>query len=140
ERLLKRFTPESWTKLIIILPCSAKKPYSESKSHKKFHSIIRKFRDFPDFQEIILTSPLGAIPRQLENIYPVNSYDISVTGDWDNEEITIASNMLIKLLEKYDKDIPILTLMLSLIKGRYRSNNSGYSKILIDKPKSKFRY
>jgi archaeosine synthase len=108
ERLLKSFTPESWTKLIIILPCSAKKPYSESKSHKKFHSIIRKFRDFPDFQEIILTSPLGAIPRQLENIYPVNSYDISVTGDWDNEEITIASDMLITLLEKYDKNIPII--------------------------------
>ncbi|GAF80566.1 unnamed protein product, partial [marine sediment metagenome] len=75
ERLIKRFTPELWTKLIIILPCSAKKPYSESRSHQKFHSVTRNYRDFPDFQEIILTSPLGAIPRQLENIYPVSSYD-----------------------------------------------------------------
>lgn len=108
ERVIKNFTPEPSTRLILLLPCSARKPYSESKSHRKFHSIIRKFPEFPDFQEIILTSPLGAIPRQLENIYPVNSYDISVTGDWDNEEINITADMLIKLLKKFDKNIPII--------------------------------
>jgi archaeosine synthase len=108
DRVIKNFTPELWTKLIILLPCSAKKPYSESKSHRKFQSVIRKFPDFPDFQEIIITSPLGAIPRQLENIYPVNSYDISVTGEWNKEEIEIASNMLISLLKKYDERIPVL--------------------------------
>ncbi|MHA1526945.1 MAG: DUF5591 domain-containing protein, partial [Promethearchaeota archaeon] len=93
---------------IILLPCSAKKPYSESKSHRQFFKAIRKFPDFPSFQEIILTSPLGAIPRQFENVYPVNSYDISVTGEWDNEEITITANMLTSILEKYDKNIPII--------------------------------
>jgi len=128
ERLIKRFTPESWTKLIIILPCSAKKPYSESRSHKKFYEVIRKYRDFPDFQEIILTSPLGAIPRQLEDIYPVNSYDISVTGEWDSEEIAIASNMLISLLEKFDESIPILC----------HVKDSGYFKI-IENARSKIK-
>ncbi len=108
ERLIKYFLPEPWTKLIIIFPCSARKPYSASKSHKKFHSVLRKFPDFPDFQEIILTSPLGAIPRQLENVYPVNSYDISVTGFWDNEEIDLASQMLVELLKKYNTKIPII--------------------------------
>jgi archaeosine synthase len=131
ERLIKNFIPEAWTKLIILIPCSAKKPYSESKSHRKFQSIIRKFPDFPDFQEIILTSPLGAIPRQLENIYPVNSYDISVTGEWDKEEIDIASNMLISLLKKYDENIPVLCHL----------KDSGYHKIVEEaqqKLKSKF--
>jgi archaeosine synthase len=108
ERAIKYFTPEPTTKLIILLPCSAKKPYSESKSHRQFFKAIRKFPDFPSFQEIILTSPLGAIPRQFENLYPVNSYDISVTGEWDNEEKTITANMLTSLLEKYDKNIPII--------------------------------
>ncbi len=108
KRIIKNFQPEPWTSLIIILPCSAKKPYSESKSHRKFHGVIRKFSKFPAFQEIILTSPLGAIPRQLENVYPVNSYDISVTGEWDFEETLIAARMLDDLLEKYDKDIPII--------------------------------
>ncbi len=108
ERTINNFEPEPWTTLIILLPCSAKKPYSESKSHKKFYNIIRKFPEFPTFQEFILTSPLGCIPRQLENVYPVNSYDISVTGEWDNEEINITTEMLIKLIEKYDPNIPII--------------------------------
>ena len=108
ERVINSFEPESWTTLIILLPCSAKKPYSLSKSHKRFHGSLRKFRGFPEFQELILTSPLGAIPRQLENIYPVNSYDISVTGDWDETEISITSKMLLKILEKFNENIPII--------------------------------
>jgi archaeosine synthase len=108
ERAIENFEPEAWTTLIILLPCSAKKPYSSSKSHKIFYRAIRKFPEFPNFQEIIITSPLGAIPRQLENVYPVNSYDISVTGNWDNEELLITSEMLINLLKKYNDSIPII--------------------------------
>jgi len=119
ERVVKYFSPEPSTTLILILPCSSKKPYSESKSHRQFYKVIRKFPEFPNFQEIILTSPLGAIPRQLENIYPVNSYDISVTGDWDNEEINIASEMLIHIINKYDNNIPIICHL-----------EGGYSKII----------
>lgn len=106
--LIKNYNPEYWTRLILLLPCSAKKPYSQSHSHQKFYKAIRAFHEFPAFQEIILTSPLGAIPRQLENIYPANCYDISVTGYWDSEEIQIASDMLGDLLKKYDSDIPII--------------------------------
>lgn len=108
KRTIENFEPEGWTNLIILLPCSAKKPYSSSKSHKKFYKSIRKFPEFPNFQEFIITSPLGAIPRQLEDIYPVNSYDISVTGNWDEEEKKITSEMLLNLLNKYDKSIPII--------------------------------
>jgi archaeosine synthase len=108
KQTVSTFIPEYWTSLIILLPCSAKKPYSQSHSHQRFYRAIRKFPEFPTFQEIILTSPLGAIPRQLENIYPVSFYDISVTGDWYKEEIEIVSTMLKKLLEKYNKKIPII--------------------------------
>ncbi|MHA1498957.1 MAG: DUF5591 domain-containing protein [Promethearchaeota archaeon] len=108
EEIIKKFEPEPWTKLIILLPCSAKKPYSESKSHKKFLDVMHKFKEFPDFQEFIITSPLGIIPRQLENIYPVNSYDISVTGEWDSEEMLIAQEMLAKIIKMYDPKIPII--------------------------------
>jgi len=108
QRTISNFEPEPWTKIIILLPCSAKKPYSLSKSHKLFQRVLRKFQEFADFQEIILTSPLGAIPRQLENIYPVNSYDISVTGEWDETEKEITSEMLHQTIIKYNKNIPII--------------------------------
>jgi archaeosine synthase len=108
ERTIKNFEPEPWTTMIVLLPCSAKKPYSLSKSHKLFHNVLRKFGEFSSFQEIILTSPLGAIPRQLENIYPVSSYDISVTGEWDDTEKKITSEMLRQILSKYNEKIPII--------------------------------
>ncbi|MHA1335395.1 MAG: DUF5591 domain-containing protein, partial [Promethearchaeota archaeon] len=108
ERVLETFSPEPKTSLIILFPCSAKKPYSQSKSHKKFLKILRKFPEFPSFQEIILTSPLGAIPRQLEDVYPVVYYNIPVTGDWSSEEIEITSKMLNRLIQKFEKNIPII--------------------------------
>ncbi|MHA2182617.1 MAG: DUF5591 domain-containing protein, partial [Promethearchaeota archaeon] len=37
-----------------------------------------------------------------------NSYDISVTGNWDEEEKKITSEMLLSLLIKYNKLIPII--------------------------------
>ena len=120
QRLLQTFTPEPWTRLILIYPCSSKKPYSKSKSHRAFQKIMRRFPDFPNFQEVILTSPLGAIPRQYEDIYPVNSYDISVTGIWDSEEITITANMLKELLQNYNENIPVIC----HLKGK------GYHKVI----------
>jgi len=110
QRVVNNFTPEEFTNLIVLFPCSAKKPYSSSKSHKKLLRILRDTArsKFPNIQEFILTSPLGIIPRQLENIYPANSYDISVTGLWNEEEIRITSDMLISFLSKYPNAIPII--------------------------------
>ena len=133
KRAVQTFIPENWTTLIILLPCSAKKPYSQSRSHRKFHSVIKSNANLSQVQEFILTSPLGVIPRQLENIYPINSYDISVTGDWDATEIKITKNMLIKFLEKYDPKIPVIC---HLPEGGYRKIVDS----LIDKINHKFYY
>ena len=116
KRVIETFTPENRTKLIVLLPCSSKKPYSLSKSHRKFHSVMKK-TNYSQIQEFILTSPLGVIPRQIETIYPANSYDIPVTGDWDETEIMITKNMLLEFLKKYDTQIPIIC---HLPKGSYR--------------------
>jgi len=57
--------------------------------------------------ELIITSPLGLVPRELELIYPASSYDIPVTGTWDEDEkIMIRSSLKSYLKEnKYDKII-----------------------------------
>lgn len=61
---------------VVLLPCSMKKPYSNSKSHQKFRKVTRSF------QELIITSPFGICPRELENTFPIQSYDVAVTGSW----------------------------------------------------------
>ena len=119
KRVIERFHPEPYSNIIVLFPCSAKKPYSKSKSHRKFLHTLGKFKNQYAFQEFILTSPLGVIPRQYENLYPACFYDISVTGDWDHEEIEIGGKMLASLLEKYDPKIPIIAHV-----------SGGYKKII----------
>jgi archaeosine synthase len=98
-----RYTPPTNKSIVVLLPCSAKKPYSDSKSHRRFASAIQSamFGMESSVAEVILTSPLGLVPRELERIYPAGQYDIPVTGDWDAEEIEIGASALATHLRKF---------------------------------------
>lgn len=78
--------------ILLILPCSSKKPYSSSKSHKIIIESIKKYRSY--INELIMTSPLGIVPRELELIYPASHYDSTVTGFWSSDEINYTNLML----------------------------------------------
>ncbi|MFZ2535138.1 archaeosine synthase subunit alpha [Methanothrix sp.] len=83
ERVLERYqAPKS--DVLLLLPCSARKPYSTSRSHRLFAEAIGSARRY--LHELILTSPLALVPRELEEAYPAASYDVPVTGHWDREE------------------------------------------------------
>jgi archaeosine synthase len=98
-----RYTAPENKPIVLLLPCSARKPYSDSKSHRRFSSVIESALGGMESRvaEVILTSPLGLVPRELERIYPAGQYDIPVTGDWDSEEIEIGSNALVTHLRKF---------------------------------------
>jgi len=54
-------------------------------------------------QEMIVTSPLGAVPRELELFYPAAQYDIPVTGNWDREEQAMVQDMVLSMANQgYD--------------------------------------
>jgi archaeosine synthase len=88
KRVIHRYRPPV-ARVAVLLPCSARKPYSLSQSHRRFSSAIRKRA-----HELIITSPLGLVPRELEGIYPAAHYDVPVTGYWDREELTWVSSVL----------------------------------------------
>ena len=73
---------------VVLLPCSMKKPYSNSKSHQKFRKLTRSY------QELIVTSPFGICPRELENTFPIQSYDVSTTGSWSADEIEESGRLI----------------------------------------------
>jgi len=94
RRVLERYrAPES--DVLLLLPCSAKKPYSTSRSHRLFAMALGQSRR--RLHELILTSPLALVPRELEEVYPAASYDVPVTGRWDLEE----RDWLTKCLDAY---------------------------------------
>jgi archaeosine synthase len=88
ERVITRYLPPK-TDVAVLLPCSAKKPYSLSQSHRKFGRAIAGRA-----HELIVTSPLGLVPRELECVYPAGHYDVPVTGYWDAEECAVIADIL----------------------------------------------
>jgi archaeosine synthase alpha-subunit len=80
SRVIGRYIPPA-ADTAVLLPCSAKKPYSTSQSHRKFAEAIQGRA-----HELIVTSPVGLVPRELELVYPASHYDVPVTGYWDREE------------------------------------------------------
>lgn len=97
---------EPFSDTIVVLPCSMKKPYSQSKSHTLFKKYTK------GLQEVIVTSPFGICPREMEKTYPIQSYDASTTGDWSDEEIKATS----KCLKEYVKDYNVI----AHVSGGYR--------------------
>jgi archaeosine synthase len=82
--------PEHQSKVLVLLPCSATKPYRLSSSHKRFSRSITSNA----VHEVIVTAPLGLVPRELEDIWPAGNYDIPVTGDWDSDELIVIRKMI----------------------------------------------
>jgi archaeosine synthase len=116
KRILERYTPPEGIGLSVLLPCSARKPYSRSKSHQTFRYHIRRgaTKYYPFVHEVVLTSPLGIVPRELEDVYPAAHYDVPVTGFWSNEE----KEIVIRLLKDYMKKTS--TPIIAYVEGAYK--------------------
>jgi archaeosine synthase alpha-subunit len=95
ERVLERYRPAR-TDTVVLLPCSARKPYSLSRSHALFAGAVRSRA-----HELIVTSPLGIVPRELELCYPAAHYDVPVTGYWDAEEVAVIAATLAAYLGRH---------------------------------------
>ncbi|MCD6373728.1 MAG: DUF5591 domain-containing protein, partial [Thermococcus sp.] len=107
SRVIERFVPPKNTELVLLFPCSARKPYSFSRSHTLYRRAVKEAlgSGINKVHELILTSPFGVVPREWEWLA---KYDIVVTGHWGEEEIKPAAELLAKTLEKYPKDVPII--------------------------------
>jgi len=110
RRVMERYVPPAHKKVLLLIPCSAKKPYSTSRSHRLFSQTIQAVRNNSLVHEVIVTSPLGIVPRELELIYPAAQYDIPVTGHWDRDEAAMVQEMVQKIHSfGYDKVISHLS-------------------------------
>ncbi|HEV2317314.1 MAG TPA: DUF5591 domain-containing protein [Thermoplasmata archaeon] len=88
RRLLERYAPPRSKNVLLLLPCSRTKPYRNSPSHRRFLGAVRELPESRRLHFVSVTSPLGVVPRELEDLFPARHYDIPVTGDWDESERT----------------------------------------------------
>lgn len=87
-----------YKKIALLIPCSARKPYSTSKSHKQILDALSGLRH--TVHEVIVTSPVGLVPRELEGTYPPNAYNIPVIGEWYEDEKKMINSMLVSYFSR----------------------------------------
>jgi archaeosine synthase alpha-subunit len=86
ERLLERYRPPPSKRLLLLVPCSRTKPYRRSPSHRRFARALEGLAGVARVHVVSVSSPIGVVPRELEDVPPARNYDIPVTGDWSAEE------------------------------------------------------
>jgi archaeosine synthase len=104
RRVRDAYEPPRSAKVLVLLPCSQKKPYKISRSHRAFARVLDESGIRPLLHEAMVTSPLGLVPRDLEEAYPANQYDIPVTGHWLRDEEAIVKEQVSALLSKKEYD------------------------------------
>jgi archaeosine synthase len=72
------YKPPEGKSIVLFLPCSFKKPYSESETHRAIISVLRRLSARTKVHEVMLSNA-GVIPREFEDYYPFNAYD------WDEK-------------------------------------------------------
>ncbi len=97
DRVTTRYRNRFSDQPLVVVPCSATKPYSDSQSHRQFHDAI-KWRG----HTVSMTSPIGVVPQELETTYPAQHYDSVVTGDWSEDEIGFVVEVLRRYLDRTD--------------------------------------
>ncbi|WP_418286144.1 archaeosine synthase subunit alpha [Halorubrum sp. DTA46] len=97
DRVTSRYENRFTDQPLVLVPCSATKPYSDSQSHRQFHDAIQ-WRG----HTVSMTSPIGVVPQELETTYPAQHYDAVVTGDWSEDEIGFVSEVLRRYLKRND--------------------------------------
>ncbi|MEM4728642.1 MAG: DUF5591 domain-containing protein [Thermoplasmata archaeon] len=100
KRVLERYRRPPSSPILLLLPCSARKPYSSSLSHRAFRAVVMGCGNPGAVHSVVLTSPLGVVPMELECFYPANCYDVPVTGDWEEQEIRVVTKQLGCFLER----------------------------------------
>jgi archaeosine synthase len=97
DRVTSRYRPRFDDRPLVLEPCSARKPSSESRSHRQFRDAIG-YRG----HRVSMTSPIGVVPQELELTYPAQHYDSVVTGEWSADEVAFVAAVLERYLERAD--------------------------------------
>ncbi|MGI0054876.1 MAG: DUF5591 domain-containing protein [Thermoplasmata archaeon] len=99
RRLIERYRPPNAKEVLLLVPCSRTKPYRRSRSHRRFASAGEGLNALERVHVVSVSSPIGVVPRELEDVYPARHYDIPVTGDWSEAERDAVRHGLRHLLE-----------------------------------------
>lgn len=93
----------------ILLPCTSKKPYYLSPTHKIAYATLRGYEDKVQFYSV--SEPMLLVPREYEDCYPFNNYDYppaKMTEEEREEFVELLGKALLRVSKMHDVIIAVL--------------------------------
>ncbi len=126
KKILNNYKPRKKYKLLLILPCSYGKPYSQSYIHYFLLKTIKETGYYDHIHQLIVTNA-GVVPRELDEYYPYVAYDWNPryeTPEIKEEYVKVLSRRLRGYLEKYRR-------YYENIASYLRWNSDSYKAVMI---------
>jgi len=115
-------------KVILLLSCTPKKPYSESTTHKIVFRYLQEHGvDINQIEKVTLSGMYGPVPQDFEKESPILEYDFILSSRTPKTHITCVSTRLKEFLETHGKDKWVVAYIGS---GAYRKIVQGVQKEL----------
>ena len=99
-RLIERYRPPPSKSILLLVPCAKTKPYRNSPSHRRLWAALEGLPHLERVHLVSVSSPIGVVPRELEDVPPARHYDIPVTGEWSEPERELVAAGLAHLVAR----------------------------------------
>lgn len=97
------YQPPSEKTILLVIPCSSKKPYSESRSHKLLAKRLSKrlSSGVSAIHKVTLSGLYGPVPEEYETEEAVIQYDFQLDPS-NKEQISLCSKRMTEYLKQYE--------------------------------------
>ena len=93
-----RYTPPAEKNILLLIPCSKRKPYGESRTHRVVLGRLSDRRD--NIHKVTISGMYGPVPEEHETDDAVMEYEY-VLSSQDTEQIELVRDRLISYLQEY---------------------------------------
>ncbi|WP_168216304.1 tRNA-guanine transglycosylase [Halorussus halobius] len=116
--------PPSKADVLLILPCSQEKPYSDSRTQQAVLSPLEEHRD--RFHKISVSGLYGPVPEEFEEADPVMSYEYVLTTA-DDDQVELVANRLAQYLDRFGEQFDHI-LAYTTSKAYRRAINEAFTR------------
>lgn len=96
--LKQNYSPPDNKRLLLLIPCSQRKPYNESRTHRVVMDRVSPRRD--EIHKVTISGMYGPVPEEKETEDPVIQYEY-VLAEEDSEQIELVRDRIVQFLQAY---------------------------------------
>jgi queuine/archaeosine tRNA-ribosyltransferase len=96
--LKQNYSPPKHKRLLLLIPCSQRKPYKESRTHRVVMDRVSPQRD--EIHKVTISGMYGPVPEEKEMEDPVIQYEY-VLAEEDSEQIELVRDRIVQFLQAY---------------------------------------